>query len=146
MRLLPRSELTATKTDVLIVDASTILRALLPSGDASVSERLSSERDVHAPYLIDLEITSALRRLCHHERLSADRASDALHDFMDLNIRRYPHEPLLPRVWGLRENLTTYDAVYVALAEALDAPLLTADRGLARAPGNGAIIELVPGA
>ena len=130
----------------MIVDASAVLRALLPGGDPALAERLGGEREVHAPHLIDLEIVSALRRLCRREQLTEDRARDALTDVMDLNIRRFPHEPLLTRVWELRENLTAYDAVYVALAEALDAPLLTADRGLAAAPGNEAVIELVPGA
>lgn len=84
-----------------------------------------------------------MRRLCREGRLGDDRARDAIADLMDLNVRRYPHEQLLPRIWGMRENLTAYDAAYVALAEALDAPLLTADLRLAGPPQRGVTIEVV---
>ena len=67
----------------------------------------------------------------------------ALRHLADLNFERYPHTPLLPRIWALRENLTAYDATYVALAEVLEATLLTGDKGLAAAPGNLANIELI---
>ena len=71
------------------------------------------------------------------------RGREAMADLADMPIRRYPHDVLLPRVWDLRHNLTAYDAAYVALAEALDAPLVTRDRRLARAAGHGADIELL---
>ena len=131
---------------MLIVDASAVLRALLPGGEPALSDRLAAERELHAPHLLDLEVTSALRRLCRLGHLGEDRGRDAITDLMDLNLRRYPHEPLLPRIWELRKKLTAYDAAYVALAELLEAPLLTADRRLARASGARATIELVSGA
>ena len=128
---------------MLVLDASALLRALLPGTDPDLIARLGSDRDLHAPHLLDLEIVSALRRLNRSRRLSADRARDALTDLSDLNLTRYPHELLLPRIWQLRENLTAYDAAYVALAEALEAPLLTADARLARSSGHRAAIELL---
>jgi predicted nucleic acid-binding protein len=129
---------------VLIVDASALLRALIPDGGEALAARLGGERELHAPHLIDLEIASALRRLCGAGALGDDRARDAITDLHDLNVRRYPHDPLLPRIWELRDNLTAYDAAYVALAETLEAPLLTADRRLAASPGHEAEIELIP--
>lgn len=130
---------------MLVLDASAVLRALLPGAEADLLARLGSDRDLHAPHLLDLEIVSALRRLNRSRRLSADRARDALTDLSDLNLTRYPHELLLPRIWQVRENLTAYDAAYVALAEALEAPLLTADARLARSSGHRAAIELLAG-
>lgn len=128
---------------MLVLDASALLRALLPGADPGLLARLGSDRDLHAPHLLDLEVVSALRRLNRSRRLSADRARDALTDLSDLNLTRYPHELLLPRIWQLRENLSAYDAAYVALAEALEAPLLTADARLARSSGHRASTELV---
>jgi predicted nucleic acid-binding protein len=75
-------------------------------------------------------------------QISAERAHDARADFAELTLVRYPHEPLGDRVWDLRENLTAYDATFVALAEALDVPLVTCDARLAGAPGHDAQIEL----
>src|SRR5947208_2952668 len=87
--------------------------------------------DLAAPEIIDLEVVSVWRRTLTDER----RAALALSDLEDLPLARAPHLPLLPRCWALRHNLTPYDAAYVALAEALDSELVTADRRLARAPG-----------
>lgn len=128
---------------MLVLDASALLTVLLGSGQGALVERLADERELHVPHLIDVEVASALRRLCHAGHLGGDRARDALTDLSDLKLTRYPHEPLLPRVWELRENLSAYDATYVALAELLGSPLLTTDAGLARSPGNEADIELV---
>jgi predicted nucleic acid-binding protein len=126
---------------MLVVDTSVVAAALLGRSEATRA-RLVSDGDLHAPHLIDLEFLHVLRRLTQRDVLSTDRASDVRREFSSLPIVRYPHQPLNDRVWHLRENLTTYDAVFVALAEALDAPLATCDARLARAPGHTASIEL----
>jgi predicted nucleic acid-binding protein len=128
---------------VLVVDTSAVLEALLAHEPAPhLFERLAKDGDLHAPHLIDTEVLHALRRMSMHRELSEERAADARTDFAELTLVRYPHEPLNDRVWALRLNLTAYDATFVALAEALDAPLITCDRRLAEAPGNRAEIEL----
>ena len=83
-----------------------------------------------------------LRRCVREKAISEQRGEEALEDLRDLPLNRYPHDFLLPRVWELRATLTAYDAVYVALAEVLDAPLLTCDGRIASAPGHHASIEL----
>jgi predicted nucleic acid-binding protein len=88
---------------------------------------------LHAPHLVDVEVTHALRRYAAAGDIDRERGSAALADLADFPVRRYPHTVLLPRVWELRSNFTAYDAVYVALAEALDASLLTRDHRLAAA-------------
>lgn len=128
---------------MLVVDSSVVLEALAALDPAPrLVERLAADGDLHAPHLIDTEILHALRRLLRRGQISAERAHDAHIDFAELTLVRYPHEPLNDRVWELRENLTAYDATFVALAEALDVPLLTCDARLAAAPGHGADIEL----
>jgi predicted nucleic acid-binding protein len=121
---------------VLVVDAS-ILAAAIGYDDAEGERaRTAIERaDLCAPELVDLEVASVWRRDCAAGRLPAARARAALSDLADLPLMRASHSDLLVRVWQLRDNLTPYDAAYVALAEALDAPLLTGDGRLARAPG-----------
>ena len=84
-----------------------------------------------------------LRRYVRDKTITAQRGQEALDDLGDLPLNRYPHDFLLSRVWDLRANLTAYDAAYVALAELLDAPLLTRDRGIASAPGHHATVELI---
>jgi predicted nucleic acid-binding protein len=130
---------------VIVIDASALLESLLQTPAAAVvDERLLGEGlPLHAPHLIDLEVTQALRRYAATGRVEAARCEDALDDLQDFSLRRYQHDVLLPRVWELRHNLTTYDAAYVALAEALDATLLTRDRRLAAASGHRARVELV---
>ena len=130
---------------MIVIDASALLEALLqtPAG-AAVEERLLGEGlPLHAPHLIDLEVTQVLRRFEATGQVEAARCQDALDDLQDFALRRYQHDVLLPRVWELRHNLTGYDAAYVALAEALDATLLTRDHRLATASGHRARIELV---
>lgn len=128
---------------MLVVDSSAILSALIARPPMSeLVDRLTGESDLHAPHLIDIEILHALRRLVAGSSLSEDRATDALRDFGELTIVRYPHQPLAARIWALRNNLTAYDAAYVVLAEALGASLLTCDSRLAGAPGHSARIEL----
>lgn len=99
-----------------------------------------------APELIDLEVVSTLRRAARSGRLDQRRSGQALTDLASLPLRRVPHLPLLPRVWELRDNLTAYDAAYVALAEALDALLLTADGPLGRSNGIHCNVEVLASA
>jgi predicted nucleic acid-binding protein len=111
---------------------------------ASVSQRLFGGHEaLHAPHLLDVEVAHVLRRYAFAGDMSAERGREALEDFADISLRRHAHDVLLPRVWELRENLTAYDAVYVALAEALDAPLVTRDRRLAGADGHRARVETI---
>lgn len=98
---------------------------------------------LHAPHLLDVEAAQVIRRYAANGEIDSARGRLALADLADFPLRRYPHDFLLPRIWDLRNNLTAYDAAYVALAEALDAPLLTRDRRLAAAAGHRAQIELV---
>jgi predicted nucleic acid-binding protein len=128
---------------MLVVDTSAVLNALAADDpSAELIERLASDQDLHAPHLIDVEFLHALRRLCLSGALSENRAADARTDFRDLAFIRYPHEPLADRIWELRHKLTAYDAAFIALAEALEAPLVTGDGKLAAAPGHGARVEL----
>lgn len=131
-------------SSVLVVDASVLVTALAddgPDGDVARS-RLRGET-LAVPELADLEVLSVLRRQLAAGRLDARRARLALTDLRDLPARRVPHLPLLDAVWSLRANLTVYDAVYVALAGALEAVLLTGDGRLARAPGLPCTVELL---
>ncbi|HET7315477.1 type II toxin-antitoxin system VapC family toxin [Salinisphaera sp.] len=127
---------------MVVVDASAILEALLCTARADAAQQWLDERQtLHAPDLIDIEIAQALRRYHLRGELGARRGAQALDDLAAFGIKHYPHAPLLRRVWQLRANISAYDAAYVALAEALDAPLLTSDARLANAPGHQAVIH-----
>ena len=102
----------------------------------------TSGESLHVPHVMDLEVLHTLRRHVLLDILSLKRGSEALEDLENIAFFRYPHTPLAERIWALRENLTAYDAAYVALAEALDAPLVTTDARLARAPGIRAAVEV----
>jgi predicted nucleic acid-binding protein len=130
---------------MIVLDASALLELLLGTGPGrSVAARIADPSlGLHAPHLADVEIAQALRRYVREGRLDATSAAAAIEDLRALDLERHSHEPLLDRVWALRQNLTAYDAVYVALAEALEAPLLTCDGRLARAPGLAKRVELV---
>jgi predicted nucleic acid-binding protein len=130
---------------VIVVDASALLEILLRTPAAgAVEERLFAPgQTLHAPHLLDVEAAQVIRRYAASGGIDGERGRLALDDLADFPLRRYPHDFLLPRIWSLRNNLTAYDAAYVALAEALDAPLLTRDRRLAAAPGHHAEIILV---
>jgi predicted nucleic acid-binding protein len=130
---------------VIVLDASAAVEWLLHTQQGiRVDERISSRPETfHAPHLIDVEVTQALRRLARSDTISFPRAEQALDDFLDLRITRYSHGLLLPRTWELRDNLTSYDAVYVALAEVLEATLVTCDAKLASSLGHHAKIEVV---
>ena len=130
---------------MIVVDTSAVLAALIGKPvDADLLARLDDDGDLHAPHLIDVELLHALRRLVAQRQVTEERAADARGDFDDLILIRYPHHQLADRIWDLRHNLTAYDATFVALAEALGAPLVTCDSGLAAASGHEADIELFP--
>ena len=125
---------------MLVVDASAVTELLLgrSAGDAVAEELRNHEFDLHAPHLLDVEVVSALRRLVAAGHVTAERAAEAIDDLLALPLDRHVHHVLVPRIWELRENLSAYDATYVALAEAVadeGAPLITADARLARAAG-----------
>lgn len=129
---------------MIVVDASALLEVLLRTGAAgAVEARLFGGETLHAPHVIDLEVAHVLRRYERAGELTARRGREALDDLEAFRIERYPHHLFLGRVWSLRANATAYDACYLALAEALGAPLLTRDRRLATVPGHGAKVEVV---
>jgi len=128
---------------VIVLDASAavdLLAARVPAD--GLADRVLADGDLHAPHLIDVEVAQALRRLAASRALSDDRATDALLDAALLPIVRYPQLALVERAWELRHNLGVYDGVYIALAEMLEAPLVTCDRRLARASGHDATVEV----
>jgi predicted nucleic acid-binding protein len=130
---------------MIVLDASAVLELLLNTvGGEQVRDRIAHpDESLHSPHLLGVEVTQVLRRYVATGSISADIAVAALEDLAALDIARYAHEPLLGRAWELRDNVTAYDAVYLALAEVLDAPLLTFDRRLASSPGHDASVELL---
>jgi predicted nucleic acid-binding protein len=130
---------------MLVVDASAVVEVLLGTPAAAAIERrlFDAGETLHAPHLLDIEVAHAVRRYAARGEIDAQRGRMALTDLGDFPLFRYPHDPLLLRVWDLRNNLTAYDAVYVALAEELGVPLITRDRRLAGAAGHHARIALV---
>ena len=129
---------------MIVVDASVVVTALADDGGngEKARQRLLADQLV-APHLMDVEVVAAWRRLAGAGRLEEQRLALARADLRSLAIERVPHGPLLERVWELRANLTPYDATYVALAEVLGAPLLTADTKLAGAPGLRCTVEVL---
>ena len=129
---------------MIVLDASAAVDWLLQtSAGQSIEKRIYSRNEtLHAPHLLDLEVTQVLRRLALQGVVPIRRGDEAVRDLLDLRITRYPHVVLLPRIWQLRHNLSTYDAAYIVLAEKLGAALVTRDRRLASAPGHAAAIEL----
>jgi predicted nucleic acid-binding protein len=130
---------------VIVVDASALLESLLRTGAAAaVDARLfAAGESLHAPHLIDVEVAEVLRGYAAAGDIDAGREREALEDLADLPLRRHPHDLLLPRAWELRDSLTVRDALYLAVAEALDAPLVTRDRRLSAATGHRARVELI---
>ncbi len=130
---------------MIVVDASAVLEVLLLTPAAErISQRLfAAGETLHAPHLLDLEVAQVLRRYFLSRELTSERGLQALEDLADFPLTRYPHHLFLSRVWELRHNLTAYDAAYLALAEALDAPLVTRDKSLASSAGHKARIDLV---
>jgi predicted nucleic acid-binding protein len=129
---------------VLVIDASVLATALGDDGsDGDIARARLRDQELFAPELIDLQVVSVLRRRLSVGALDVRRAQLALDDLLGLPIERAPHTTLLVRCWDLRDNLTVYDAAYVALAEALGTVLLTADTRLANAPGLRCPVELL---
>jgi predicted nucleic acid-binding protein len=129
---------------MLIVDASCLYEVLADTGRAErVRARLASDPEQAAPHVIDVEVLSIVRRDRMLGRLDATAARQAIEDLRDWPGERFSHGGLLERAWELRENVRAWDAVYVALAEALDATLLTLDARLGRAPGLACPVEVL---
>ncbi len=130
---------------MIVVDASAVLEVLLRT---SLAERCSARmlrrgQVLCVPHLLDVEVAQVLRRYALAEELDEERGRATLLDLADLPLVRYPHEPLLQRIWELRHSLSAYDAAYVALAEALEAPIVTCDARVARAHGHEARVEVI---
>ena len=130
----------------LVLDASAALAVLLDSAGAPDVDQVLDEHAngaLHAPHLVDAEVLHGLRRAVLDGRVGAAEARQALSDFGALTVERHGHGALLPRAWALRENVSACDALYLALAEPLAVPLLTADRRLARAAREHTALEVL---
>lgn len=130
---------------MIVVDASAEVAVLLNVGPEveGIRNRIARPGEtLHVPHLFDVEVLHALRGLSLRGTVSPERSRLALSRLSDTQFTRYPHTTLMGRIWELRENLTAYDAAYVALAEALDAPLVTTDARLAQASGIRAAVEV----
>ncbi len=128
---------------MLVVDASVIAPAIADGGpDGDRCRARIRGQSLAAPDLLRLEAMSVLRRQVANGALTSEQAADALEDLLSLPLVVYPTAPLLRRGWDLRDNVSAYDSCYVALAEALDCPLVTADKRLANAPGSRCQFEV----
>jgi len=128
---------------MIVLDASAAIEWLLrtPAGHR-IEQRIYARQDtLHTVHLLDVEFLHVLRRLVREGSLTPARAEQAVEDMLALRITRHAPALLLRRIWRLRQNLTAYDAAYVALAEQLRAPLITRDRRIAAAPGHTAAVE-----
>ena len=114
-----------------------------PLGTRVETRLFRDGEEFHSPHLLDVEVTQGLRRLVRSGEVTPARAADAIGDLAGIDLHRHAHVDMLNRVWQLRDNVTAYDAVYVALAEALDATVITCDGPLAKAPGHRARIEAI---
>jgi len=132
---------------LIVVDASVIIEWILnTSRGQAIGIRLTDGvEQLQAPYLLDIEVLQVIRRYTLRNVISQTRGWQAIEDYNNLLLRRYPHTPLLARIWELKANLSAYDATYVALSEALNAPLLTCDLRLANAPGHHARVQVLKG-
>ena len=130
---------------MIVLDASALVEVLLrtPAADGLTLRLRQPSETVHSPHLVNLEVAQTLRRYSAAGALSARRANEAFEDLAAFPMTLYSHQPFLKRIWELRHNVTAYDATYIALAEALNAPLVTCDRALASAPGHRARVESV---
>ena len=130
---------------MIVLDASALVELILgtPAGRRVATRIADPAVGLHVPHLADVEVAQVLRRYAAEDDIDAADATTALADFRALDLQRHAHEPLLDRVWALRRNVTAHDAVYVALAEALDAALLTCDGKLARGVKTIARVELI---
>ncbi|WP_150462743.1 type II toxin-antitoxin system VapC family toxin [Nesterenkonia ebinurensis] len=125
---------------MIILDASAITDMLTNAQPAAEVRRILSEHSARAvcPHLMDAEVLSAIRRMLNQGLIEVQQADEAVHSLELLPVARLPHYPLLPRAWALRDNMSAYDALYIAMAESLDAPLITTDFKLANTPGHRA--------
>lgn len=130
---------------MIVVDASALLEFLLqtPLGIRVEARLFRNQDEFHSPHLVDVEVAQGLRRLVRMGEVSADRAAEALADLAGFDLHRHAHLDFLPRAWKLRDNVTAYDAMYVALAEALDAPVVTCEAPLSKTHGHRATVELL---
>jgi predicted nucleic acid-binding protein len=130
---------------LIVIDASAAIELVLQTelGEKVELRALAPQERLYAPHLLDLEVAQVLRRLTHLKEITTSRAQEALDDYAGLLVERVAHRDLLLRVWQLRESTAAYDGAYIALAEALNAPLLTCDAKLARSHGHRAIIALL---
>jgi predicted nucleic acid-binding protein len=131
---------------MIVIDASALIPILVnePPWTKSATGYLAESgiSDLAAPHLVDLEITNALRNMVERQELSEHVATGALEELQSIRLHRYPHAPFLGRVWELRQNLTAYDAAYVALAETLEVPLLTRDRAMAISQTSAEVVVI----
>ena len=129
---------------MIVLDASAAIDWLLqtPSGQQIEQRIYSANESLNAPHLLDIEFVQVMRRLVRDGKIEGQRADEAIEDLVDMRITRYPHYVLLPRIWQLRNNLSAYDATYIALAQTLGATLLTRDSRLAGAAGHNAKVEV----
>ena len=129
---------------MIVLDASAAVDWLLQTtaGQRIENRIYSRSETLHAPHLLDLEVTQVLRRLARQGVLPLRRANEAVRDLLDLRIARYPHTLLVPQIWQLRHNFSAYDAAYIVLAEKLGAALVTRDGQLASASGGEATVEV----
>lgn len=129
---------------MLVLDTSAAVAAVAQEPpNPRIIERLATDGDLRAPHLIDVEFVHALRGLVRRRQIGQERAAQAMADFGDLRIVRYAHVHLRDRIWELRDNLTAYDAAFVALAEVLNVPLVTTDGALARVSTHLARVEVL---
>ena len=132
---------------MIVADASVVVELLLGPGSPAGSvlvRHFGDQELVCAPHLLDAEVGQALRRFVLRQEMSPAQARASLDDLVDLPIRRFPHTALLSRAFTLRDNVTVYDGLYLALSEVLDAPLLSCDAALRDIPGCTATVEIVP--
>lgn len=125
---------------MIVADASAILEWLIGGVRGQAVIRVLENEDILAPAHLDVEVAQVTRRLAHGAVITPARGRAMLELLAEAPIRRVPLPPLLPRVWALRQNLTAYDAAYVALAEAISAPLMTFDQKILSAPGHHATV------
>jgi predicted nucleic acid-binding protein len=130
---------------MIVLDASAALELLLRATDHPrlVDRVLRSGETIAAPHVLDLEVMHVLRGFVTAGELTEARAREAIQDHREMGICRYPHDVLLDRIWQLRGNCTAYDAAYLALSEAIEAPLITCDKKLAGIPGACASVEVI---
>ena len=123
---------------MIVVDASAVLEWLIGGHRGDLVGRALGDKAIHVPAHLDVEVAQVTRRLAFESVITPVRGNAMMELLQEAPFRRIPIAPLLPRIWSLRSNLTAYDAAYVALAEALEAPLLTFDLKMATAPGHQA--------